>query len=271
MDLVYLSVKSKWESNELKFSLRSAEKHLKFDRVVIVGYLPPFLSPDRVFHIPFEERIEKKWRNIADKFELIVNHPDISKDFIYMNDDFFLFKDYPKIPYFYRLTLADTAVRIKNRPGTYWERMRKTYECFPDGLNYEIHFPMVFNKKKLKKVIEKYGWEVERRSSYCNEYHVPSEITEDYKVHYIKDLDKVKDVPFFSTSDEVVLHPAFLTFIHERFPEPSSYEINQEDKIKQKQQELRKVIEVYKQKNPLKYEQKKEELERKLKLIELQL
>jgi len=48
MDLVYVNIKSKWESNELKFSLRSAEKHLKFDKVVIVGYLPPFLSPDRV-------------------------------------------------------------------------------------------------------------------------------------------------------------------------------------------------------------------------------
>jgi len=66
---------------------------------------------------------------------------------------------------------------------------------------------------------------------------------------HIKDLDKVTNVPFFSTSDEVVLYPAFLTFIHERFPEPSSYEINQQDKIKQKKQELLKVIEIYKQKN----------------------
>ncbi len=269
MDLVYVNIKSKWESNELKFSLRSAEKHLKFDKVVIVGYLPPFLSPDRVFHIPFEERIEKKWKNVADKFELIVNHPDISKDFIYMNDDFFLFKDYPKIPYFYRGTLADTTKG--NRPGEYWKRLRKTYECFPDGLNYEVHFPMVFNKAKLKKVIEKYGWEVERRSAYCNEYKVPSKLTEDYKCFHIKDLDKVTNVPFFSTSDEVVLYPAFLTFIHERFPEPSSYEINQKDKIKQKKQELLRVIEIYKQKNPQKYEQRKEELERKLKLMELQI
>jgi len=34
--------------------------------------------------------------------------------------------------------------------------------------------------------------------------------------------------------------------------------------------ELLKVIEIYKQKNPQKYEQRKEELERKLQLIELQ-
>jgi hypothetical protein len=107
---------------------------------------------------------------------------------------------------------------------------------------------------------------VERRSAYCNEYKVPSESTEDYKILNIKDLDRVKDAPFLSANDEVVLHPKFAYFLHERFPELSSYEINQKDKIGQKKQELLKVIEIYKQKNPQKYEQKKRNWKIKLNL-----
>jgi len=270
MDLVYPNIKSRWESNELKFSLRSAEKHLKFDKVVIVGYLPPFLSSDKVMHIPFTEQITKKWKNVADKFDIIINHPDISEDFIYMNDDFWLLQDYPKIPYLHRETLADLMEKYRN--GVYWNRIKRTYECFPTGLNYELHFPMVFNKEKLKKVIKKYGWEVERRSAYCNEYQVPSEYSEDHKIlNIIKNLDQVKDFPFLSANDEVVLHPKFAQFMHEKFPNCSKYELNQEDMFKLKEQKLRRILEIYKQKNPAKYEQRKEELERKIQLMKLQL
>jgi len=45
-----------------------------------------------------------------------------------MNNDFFLLKDYPKIPYFYRGTLADTTKG--NRPGEYWKGLGKLMNVF---------------------------------------------------------------------------------------------------------------------------------------------
>lgn len=267
MDLVYVNVKSNWNSNELRFSLRSAEKFLSFDKVFIIGYLPEFISPYKVIYIPFQDNPAQKYKSVNAKVRLILENPDISEDFIFMNDDFWLLKEWKTIPYYYYRTLAD---RIKYRTGgTYLQRLENTLKIFPNGLNYELHCPIVFNKEKLRKVLEKYGEEVERRSAYCNEYKVPSVEMRDYKIFKVKNLALLKDAPFFSADDTVVLQPEFQKFIFSLFPKPSYFEVDDLDKMKQKREELIKTIELYKKKNYQKYLQKKKELESKLRFLNL--
>ena len=79
----YFETESTW--HELRYSLRSIEKHFKFDfRVVIVGDLPCWIDPSSVLYIP-HARIEGIHENTlydAITKQLIFNaHPDTSLNF----------------------------------------------------------------------------------------------------------------------------------------------------------------------------------------------
>lgn len=269
MDLVYPNIQTRWNCNELRLSLRSAEKYLKFDRVIVIGYLPEFLRTDKIVHIPFKENVAAKWKNLENKFLLIIDSPEISEDFIYMNDDFWLFKEYNPVPYFYKGLLS--KVVHKRTRGIYAKRLRKTMKIFPNGKNFELHFPIIFNKIKLRAIIKKYGTGVERRSIYCNEYNIVGIKSKDYKVAKAEKIKEYKKAPFMSATDIAVTHIELAEFLFKRYPEPSSYEIDESEKIEKTRGELLEIIESYKKKNYRKYLQKKDELNRKLKLIELRL
>ena len=266
MDLVYISGESLWGSNELRYSLRSAEKYLSFDKVFIIGYLPSFISKYKVIHIPFKERPNDKWHNVEKKFDLLVDIPEISDDFILMNDDFWVFKKYKKVPYLYNRKLKEMTNFPVETP--YLKRIKKTLEMFPDAKNFEVHFPIVFNKKKLKRLFDKYGSKgYERRSAYCAEYKIKGIPSDDYKVFRIKDLDKFQGKPFISTIDRVAIDPKFQEFLEKSFPDKSFYEIDSQDKRKLTKEELIKTIQIYKRTKPDKYLKKKKELEYKLQLL----
>lgn len=270
MDLVYVTAQSKWNENELKYSLRSAEKNLLFDKVFIIGYLPPFISPYKVIHIPFKESIARKWRNVEKKFDLIVNNPDISDDFIFMNDDFWIFKKYKEFPYYYQETL-EKAVKVRVVTH-YIKRMENTLKLFPNAKNFELHCPIVFNKNKLKKLFDKYGSEgIERRSAYCAEYNIKGIPFKDYKIFRAKDLPLFKNVPFLSATDKVAIDKRFQDFLMKQFPNSSYYEIDEKDKLRAKIDSLTKAIEIYKKLKPDKYLNKKEELKNKLDLLKSQI
>ena len=61
MDIVYIIGKgSKWNNQELKYSLRSIAKYgINIGKVFIVGYKPNFVS-DEVIYIPCDDIGEKK-------------------------------------------------------------------------------------------------------------------------------------------------------------------------------------------------------------------
>jgi hypothetical protein len=51
-DVVYLTTKSQW-NEELRYSLRSFERYFAdLGKVWIVGYLPAYLNPNAVRHVP---------------------------------------------------------------------------------------------------------------------------------------------------------------------------------------------------------------------------
>lgn len=86
---------------ELRFSLRSIEKYGKnIDRVFIVGNKPDFLQ--NVEYIWVEDKYQW-WRNAFEKTKAAIKG-GISKDFLLMNDDFFMLGnfDVAKYPYYHR-------------------------------------------------------------------------------------------------------------------------------------------------------------------------
>jgi len=261
MDIVYLNTKTKWDCKEIKFSIRSAEKFLTFDNLFIFGYLPDFIN-QKAIHIPFDDRGDK-YDNVDKKMLLILKDERISEDFILMNDDFILLREYKTIPYYYK---GDLKQAVEKAGGRYKRRLENTLKLFPDGKDFEVHFPIIFNKTKLSNLFKKYGQEIEKRSAYCNEYNVRKTQHKDHKVWEYSQLDK--DAPFVSLTDEIQEMYFLQDFISERLPNPSSFEKNKESEIRERIEHLKKIYELYKKKNPIKYEQKQGEFKKQIKNIQ---
>jgi hypothetical protein len=66
---------------------------------------------------------------------------------------------------------------------------------------FNIHFPIVYNKKKLARVLNQARGSI--RIYYCNFYNIKGEQTQDYKTYKKSDIKKYKDAPFLSTTDTI--------------------------------------------------------------------
>lgn len=232
MDIVYiLGTGSLWYNNELRFSLRSVEKHLKGEkRVFIVGYKPDWIQ--NVIHIPAEDKFRhEKEKNIFHKISVACQDERISDDFIFFNDDHFLLKDLTEIPYYHREGLEEF---VKGRATTYKISANNTLNVLKakgkPTLNYDVHAPIVYNKSKFLELRE-YNWNIRYgmivKSLYCNHHGVEGEFLTDCKIQEamtIENLEaRIKDRPVFSIGDRAICQ-TFNRFMEGLYPEKSIFE-----------------------------------------------
>ena len=158
----YFEREAAWE--ELRYSLRSIEKHFKFEfRVVIVGDLPGWINPDSVLHIPHErcEGMQENTLYDAITKQLLFNaHPDTSLHFVRMYDDIYILRDVELVDigqFKAMYSFEDVPVRS----GTWWNQLNNTLSTLRakgyDAWNTETHLPELFNKEKMQWVINIYS------------------------------------------------------------------------------------------------------------------
>jgi hypothetical protein len=227
MDLVYLYRHPPYGGDtELRYSLRSAEKHLDFDRVFVVGDKPEFLQG--LNHIEFIEVGEDRHRNSSSKIFTIANTLAVSDDFIFMNDDFFILTDMKPVP-FYTISIDHW---FKTYYSLSWRqtRMLKTMELLSGDMEvFEVHAPIVMNRQNILNIFEKFNLPQGSmfRTLYGNEYADETVmLPKDYKAADDLSLQEMlKDnPPFFSTSDELVVTPLGKKLLDDLYPVPSKYE-----------------------------------------------
>lgn len=227
MDIVYICRKG--DNEELRYSLRSLAKNLPESRVWLVGHKPDWYVGD---FIPVADT-STKFNNIRLALIAAAKHPGISANFVYMNDDFFLIKPVKKIRNYNGGPLSDKITRYRQIEPTsgYVISLKKTLTYLKDygiknALDYDIHVPMIFNKKKLLEVAY---MPFQVRSMYGNIYKIASETITDVKRYhrgsYLSELSYTKnEYPFISSEDKSfdLLRD---TLLAEMFPEPSKYEV----------------------------------------------
>jgi hypothetical protein len=156
MDVVYLCRNG--ENEELRYSLRSL-KNIDHGRVWVFGGAPAWLTG-----VEFVETDQSgvKRVNTHAALKLACAHPDISDEFILMNDDFFIVEscDIP-VAHMGSLTeaKADYAARYPNSNYTQWLNGTAavlTAQGIDDPLSYELHIPMVFDKALLGEILTTY-------------------------------------------------------------------------------------------------------------------
>lgn len=212
MDAVYILGKhSQAEDEELRYSLRAlCTNMLDLRKVYVVGHLPDFLKD--VHHIPCEDNHEKRWKNALEKTRLAATTDGITDEFLLMNDDFFPLEPFEgsDLP-FYAVKGGEGGCNGK--------------------LDFQVHTPIRFKKDwyaQLPLTLDMSGdWSP--RSFYCNFYGAPPTFITDPILRpgtNMPDFDtQSKERNFFSISNGAMCNVEFVTWLHDKYPNASPYEI----------------------------------------------
>jgi len=197
MDAVYiLGSGSVAENKEILYSVRSLFLHmLDLENVYVIGEKPE-LVPGAI-HILADDPYKEKWKNALHKTKIACAHPDISEDFVLMNDDFFALQPFNgfELDFF----------ALKNSNG---------------GLNgqhfFGIHCPIRINKEwysNLPLDVEMKG-DYSPRSFYCNFYKAPPRFISDVVIRTGENQppfkDQIRGLEFFSVSNDAMLDSSFV-------------------------------------------------------------
>lgn len=221
LDAVYL-VRS-GENEELRYSLRSL-KNLPHGKVWMFGNPPDWVQNVQI--VKGQEGIDK-WQRAKSSLKKVVRS-EVSEDFILFNDDFFVMDEILVIPTITHGTLEEQYNLPKYKDGwgnlnTYARILRSTeiqLGTYPTK-NFDVHYPMIFNKERLKQVLLGHDSYIATRSFYGNFYRLDSIEADDCKIY---DSDTIpKSQSFISTTDESFKGRAG-EYIKRQFKEKSIYE-----------------------------------------------
>lgn len=231
MDVVYM-VREGDQNPELRYSLRSLA-NLPHDRVWVVGYRPAWLS-DAVEHVPVAQsdvKHENTWRI----WRAISRFARIFDEFTLMNDDFFVLRPVDRVPARHAGSLDAWLGSLPAHSPTA-KRMRATwdalsYVCRGPMLSWELHMPMVVDRRLLAEVMEYADmWRARNRSEplckrtlYGNYALLGGEQAPDCKIRD-KTTVPTADQPLVSTLDGSFRYGKVGQWLRDRFPEPSPYE-----------------------------------------------
>lgn len=233
MDIVVV-VKPARENEELRYAIRSWAENVPHRNIVLAGYKPQWLRG--VKHVHTKQRATK-WQNSTNNLIQACHQKWISDDFILMNDDFFAMRQLGEIPTYHRGSIdhhARQCAKIAPR-ARYIKGMRLTKRLLerwkiPNLVSYELHVPMVINKRKFIDVIRKQRAAmnievVHKRTLYGNYYSVGGNQIEDVKIVDLGHHDFESYDYFISTLD-ISFHAGEVgRFLRRKFSTKSRYEL----------------------------------------------
>lgn len=224
---------SHWNNTELRFCLRSVEKHLTgYGDVFIVGEKPDWLR--NVIHVPFDEgfapKAYDKERNIFNKIMAACADERVTDSFLFMNDDHYLLQDYEagRFPYYYDIVLNEFMTVTD-----YKYTVKNTLDYFLGALlgNFDVHCPIVYNKETftwrmpLADWSKKFGYCI--KSMYCDINGVIGDRCPDLKINECFTAYQICELiagrPWFSIGDRA-FDGGISEVLQELYPKKSIYE-----------------------------------------------
>ena len=187
----------------LRYAIRSACKHNRVERCILVGGKPSWYIGDHVPHVDYDK--ERKEENIRDKVVSGAQYlHDTSSnldysgfiEFLFMNEDHFMLAPYQGAHN--KGLLSDT---LKNRQpnGIYTRLLQNTFNYFGDVPNADTHCPMRMSNHGIERTV--FEWPrfgLGFKTTYCQVNVIETTYHIDHKVG---DLAIVPpDAPYFSTT-----------------------------------------------------------------------
>lgn len=228
LDVVYFVREG--DNEELRYSLRSVERNLPHRKVWIIGGKPEDINPDEFIRIP-QDGAGTKWDKVRANLELVATHDGITEDFVLMNDDFFINKPTEELPPAYRGTLREHYEAMERQHhGTmpYSIELRRTERALENAgkttISYELHIPIIINRKKLLETVREFPNAHGTRTLYGNTHRIGGERKKDVKI-YPYSTTMPDDAWQFISSDDSTWGDTELTrYIQQRFPKKSKWE-----------------------------------------------
>lgn len=223
MDVLY-AVRTGDDNEELRYSLRSL-MNLPHDHVFIAGHRPKWVI--NTIHIPTSQEHKPDLTNVNNALIAACMSNALSDDFVFMNDDFFICQPVQGIEPMHQGGLNARIEGYKKTAYLQAYSLIKTREKllhlgYNAPLSYELHMPMVFNKKKLLDMYELCVdlelFALRPRTLYGNLYTTNGAYKDD-----VKNTDETEQT--FLSSDEFSFEISLLgEKIRNTFKTPSPYE-----------------------------------------------
>jgi hypothetical protein len=219
-DIVYV-VRFSRHSEELRHSLRSLV-NLPHGKVWLAGHKPEWATG--VEHI---KTSRKPGAHVDAKTNLraACEHPDVSEEFIYFNDDFFVMQPFDQLPVMHRGPLSGvggmaTAYQRAIKKGLAILRSKGIEE----PLMYDLHAPMTVTKAGMLEALDVARTDsmLQERTLYGNLNDVGGDKHHNFKVH--RQDRGWHSWPFLSTNDHTFRTLPVGEYIRGRFPTQSEYE-----------------------------------------------
>lgn len=224
-DIVYF-VKDSEENEELRYSLRSL-KNFPHRKVWFYGGCPSWARPDH--RVRIIQNAGNKYDNVHRMLASAAHTTEISPQFYWFNDDFFVMEPV-EYAHWYRGSLYKYIVDVENRAGNisaYTRRLRRMVKELETAnlptRNYEMHVPLLVDRKKLQQVLSLFPGHNGVRSLYGNYHRLDSELHEDVKVFQLG--QETPTGPYISTADNTFKYGKVGEELRREFPDPSPYEI----------------------------------------------
>lgn len=235
-DVVYC-VKDDPDNEELRYSLRSL-KNLPHQKVWIYGGGPKWLNEEAIEHVRPRQDKGHKWLNARYMLEKIASNPKISEDFIWFNDDFFVMRELLDLFPWYDRTLNERAKDFYGR-GLWGGRSRYSYRLEEAAtalkknnlstFNYELHVPIIFNRKQLRQTMKEFPNTGCIRSLYSNMWEPEHCQRNDVKIYDINAFPNFQ-IDLLSTTDRSFSRGKVGRYIRNYFKEKSIYEKEENDR-----------------------------------------
>ena len=164
-DAVYpLGVGSKWDKNELRYSLRSLEANFaELGNVYVVGYRPEWLAG--AIHIPCDDPLPRnKDGNIIRKILRACRTPELSEEFLQVSDDQILLRplSFAELRPYNVIDLAGVAQSWFSG-GAWAKRMERTCQWLRargrTTYHYDSHIPQPMSKDGCCRVMAECDFE----------------------------------------------------------------------------------------------------------------
>jgi len=239
MDIVIPYIKDVLKGEELRYALRSIERNLTGWRgvhIIYGDYFPDFLEnaaqePPGGDHplgaFQYEDTPGRKEYSVYRKLLAACAIPWITDDFIYWNDDHFLLAplDVKDLKPWHNGALSDEIQRPHHR--RWREAAKNTLVLYPFCLNFDIHRPIIFNKKAFRAIFEFYQSEVCIKSIYRAAVGLGGYFVDDLNLDPFLKYGEIRaaiEGKLFASSKTGITHD-YLEVLEEKFPDKSKFEI----------------------------------------------
>lgn len=234
IDVVYvLGNESKHNNNELKFSLRSLEKHCSgFNNIYLIGERPWWITG--IKHYPHKDT-QPKAISILNKIKYACKLQTLSDQFLFINDDHFFVKDLDitEMEYQYNNSEREKILETREKTDGYRMLIENTNKVAINGNYFDIHKPIIYDKKKFLAMcknytFEKYSTGLLIKTMYCYFNKIKGIESQDYiireKLGESEIREKLKDADIFSIHDPAV-NKDLINFFESNYPNESNYEL----------------------------------------------